>query len=520
MRARFVDFFRRHSFEIAVACVLLLGTALRFYDLSGVPTELIPDEIDLYNSARSIVTTGHDIDGTIKPFLAGSFTRNPPMYAPFGYVSSLVFGKSPFGLRFPAAAFGVITIVLIYGIALELTRRRDIALIAALVQATQPIFVHFSRVAWEPASELPFLLGGLYVLLRATRRDYPLKEIALGAILLGLTSYTYMAGWFYALLLGGGLMLFSAWRSRSARAWRESLLALAIWCVVSAPALWMLLGDPLTHGKIDRVATFANGISLQSIGVFFSNYFEHFRWSYLVTTGDPQPGRTWRYLVGFGAVFWWVAVLTAIGLVVTPRYVRERAAHYWLWLWFLAYPLGGALTNEAIPNAPRTLAGAPAFSILAALGFAALLDGARALAPQRLKRAAERGLYALFIANAALSVALFASFYFTQYVHVYSNAWSSGSSALFAAIRARSAGYARLCFSVYPAWFATDVYFRFYLSGVALQQIENATDPRCYLRGTLIASDWDDPIDRPGFTELTTIKDVDGNPYAVLYGRE
>lgn len=519
MRARFAGFFRRHSFEIACACVLLVGAALRFYDLSGVPTELIPDEVDLYNSAQSIVTTGHDVDGTLKPFLAGSFTRDPPMYAFFGYASSLVFGRNPIGLRVPAATFGVISIALIYGIAFELTRRRDIALVASFVQATQPIFVHFSRVAWEPASELPFLLGGLYVLLRATRRNYPLKEIALGAFLLALTTYTYMAGWFYALLLGGGLMLVAAWHSRSRRAWVGGLVALAIWCVISAPALWMLLGDPLTHGKIDRIATFANGVSWQTIGIFFSNYAKHFHWSYLVTSGDPQPGRTWRYLVGFGAFYWWVVAFAVVGLFVVPRYVSGRATQLWLWLWFLAYPLGGALTNEAVPNAPRTLAGAPVFSVLAALGFAALLDAAQVAAPQRLKRASRPAVAVLFIANAALSVVLFASFYFTQYVHVYSNAWSSGSSALFAAIRARSTEYTRLCFSVYPAWFATDVYFRFYLSDVPLQQIENVTDPLCYRSGTLIASDWDDPITRAGFTELTRIEDVDGNPYAVLYGR-
>ena len=84
MLARFAGIFRRRSFEIAFACVLLLGAAVRLYDLSSVPTEVIPDEIDLYNSAQSIVTTGHDVDGTLKPFLAGSFTRDPPMYAFFG----------------------------------------------------------------------------------------------------------------------------------------------------------------------------------------------------------------------------------------------------------------------------------------------------------------------------------------------------------------------------------------------------------------------------------------------------
>ena len=63
----------------------------------SVPTELVVDEIDLYNSAHSIATTGHDIDGTLLPFLDSAFTRNPPVYAIAGYASSLAFGKTPFG---------------------------------------------------------------------------------------------------------------------------------------------------------------------------------------------------------------------------------------------------------------------------------------------------------------------------------------------------------------------------------------------------------------------------------------
>jgi hypothetical protein len=64
----------------------------------------------------------------------------------------------------------------LHGIAFELTRRVDIALAAAFLMATQPIFVHFARVGWEPASELLFLLGGLLLMLRAMRSSAPIWE--------------------------------------------------------------------------------------------------------------------------------------------------------------------------------------------------------------------------------------------------------------------------------------------------------------------------------------------------------
>ncbi len=105
---------RRYVYLAVLLLIVVLGAGLRMYHLTTVPTELIVDEIDLYNSAQSIAATGHDIDGARLPFLYSSFTRNPPLYAVAGYASSLVFGKTPFGLRFPAVLFGLASIVLVH----------------------------------------------------------------------------------------------------------------------------------------------------------------------------------------------------------------------------------------------------------------------------------------------------------------------------------------------------------------------------------------------------------------------
>ncbi len=491
--------------------ILAIAAVLRLYHLSAVPTELVADELDLYNSVRSIVTTGHDVDGSLKPFLYSKFTRNPPLYGVASYISSLVFGRTAFALRLPAAIFGLAAVVFIYGIALRLTNRRDIALFAALLQATQPIFVQFSRVAWEPSSELPFLLGGLYALICAIRPRLSFPGLALAAVLLGLTCYTYMAGWFYAALLGAAMIALSARAFRSANDWLKIGAAAVLWLVVAAPALWMFFFDPLTAGKTGRIATFENGVTLESLRVFAAAYAAHFRISYLVTTGDPQSGVTWRYLNGFGAFFWFVIPLAAAGLFANFQYVRENALRYWVPFWLAVYPLGGSLTNEGAPNAPRTLAGAPVFCLLAAFGAALFADWA---APRR------RAVYAVLSAATLACAAIFSSFYFTQYVHRNSNAWDSGTRALFAAIRAHSRGNRRVCFSVHSGWYATDTYSRFYLSDVPLRWYDGIDWPQCALPGTLVAVDTDLTFSRAGLTQLALIRDVDGNRFALLFARE
>jgi 4-amino-4-deoxy-L-arabinose transferase-like glycosyltransferase len=503
---------------VALVVIVLLGAFLRLYQLSAIPSELIVDEIDLYNSAHSIATTGHDVDGTLLPFLYARFTRNPPAYAVVGFASTLVFGKTPLGLRLPAVIFGLVTILLIYAIALELTKRRDIALLAALLQAIAPIFVQFSRIAWEPASELPFLFGGIYVLLLALRRYAP-PLLGWAALLLGATAYTYLAGWFYALVLGGPLYAIYISTYRSWRTVRRVCAAAALWFVASVPAYWMLFFEPQTSARTQRLVIFADGLSLDAFKAFASNYAAQFRWAYLAVNGDPHPGITWRYLNGFGAFYWWLIPLAALGVLCTFKYVRNRALAVWVWFWLLVYPLGGALTNEGAPNAPRTLAGAPVFCILAAMGLMLLLDWARLIKWPRVARIARFVVAAAFAVVATISVAQFSQFYFTKYVHQNSNAWDSGTRAMFEKITAESGRYQRVCFAVLPQWYDADSYSRFYLMGDNLKWIDGISDPKCFLPNTMLAVDANDPVKRRGFYDIATIDDVDGSKFAYIIGR-
>lgn len=498
-------------YSSALLLVLLLAAGLRVFHLSSVPTELIVDEIDLYNSVSSIVTTGHDLDGSLKPFLWSQFTRNPPLYGAASYASSRVFGKSAFGLRFPAVVFGLATVLCMYGLGLEFTRRRDIALLAALFTAVCPIFVQFSRIAWEPSSELPFLLGGLYVLLHTIRRasSSPPKQFggfALAAALLGIACYTYMAAWFYALVLAGAILLLYARRLVEMKALLAVAAAALIGAAIAWPALQMIFFDPSTAAKSARIATFASGVSPQTLGTFASNYLAHFRWSYLVTSGDPQSGKTWRYLNGFGAFYWWIVPLAFSGLVALGGYVKDWRLRVLLVVWVFAYPLGGALTNDGVPNAPRTLAGAPIFCLLASIGAAIFLDWHR--------RATAVVLWAVVV----VSTLQFSAFYFTQYVHRNPNAWDSGTAAMFAAVRAREQHYDRVCFSVWPAWYGIDTYVRFYLDN-GFPVYTDIDDPACFARGTLLVTDNDHHVRRADFRAIATIRDVDGRPFAIMSAR-
>jgi hypothetical protein len=306
-------------------------------------------------------------------------------------------------------------------------------------------------------------------------------------------------------------------RYRTRRAVICASFAAVVWLLLSAPALWLWFTAPDVTFHTVGMATFARGVSHKTLAVFFANYFAHFKWVYLVVNGDPRAGITWRYLNGFGAFYWWIVVLAALGLFTTFRYVRDRLLAWWLLLWVIVYPLGGSLVTDGagIPNAARTLAGAPVFCIFAAFGMTLLFDELSRLRSIRLAQAAKFLLGVTLALLAGFSLDKFAQFYFRDYSHLTAEAWDSGTRRTFETIVANSAGYSRVCIHIRPAFYSTDAYARFYLyPGSQLLAIEDDYDPRCSWPGTMLVED--NVKSRVGFHEIARVYDLDGYGFAVI----
>jgi Dolichyl-phosphate-mannose-protein mannosyltransferase len=507
---------------LLLACVVILGAVLRFAALAHNPPELFSDELDSYVSMKSIVMTGHDIDGSLKPFLYSRIMRNAPMYGVACYFSSLVWGNGPFGLRFPAAIFGIGVIILTYAIVAELTRRRKIALWSALLIAIQPLFIHFSRVAWEPASVLPFLLGGLYVLLRELRfarenGTMRFGRLALAALLLAMTVYTYASAWFYVVILVGSLVFLSLPLLHATKEYTKFIVAVILCIMLALPAIWMLFFD---SGASGRMFSMVSGwLSISNLHGLMLLYLAHFNWHYLVSTGDGPNVRIQRELGGFGALFWWMIPLLAIGTINVGRYVSPLSMRIWVWLWLAAYPLGGtvAVWGAALPNAGRTLPGAPILCIIAALGLAALFEDAEHFASVNGKAYlfALRGVCA---ACACVSVTLFCAFYFVAYPRLTAPGWESGTGAAFEAVRKHSNGFSRVCFSGFNYYFLSG-YIHYYIDDLPLQKLETGNNTACYQPGTLLVTLGSVPPELLGFVPISNARSVDGSVYAVVEAR-
>ena len=236
--------------------------------------------------------------------------------------------------------------------------------------------------------------------------------------------------------------------------------------------------------------------------------------------GDPKSGITWRYLNGMGAFFGWVVPLATLGSWrVRDTFVRagnwRGRGSGWPPIRSAAHsPTRRTRNSECAAHACRR----PVFCILAAIGIVLLCDWADSLRSSRFARIASLGIRSLFAAALIFSTVYFARFYFRGYVHQNSNAWFSGTRALFAAIRENRDGYTRVCFDVRPAWYPLPTFARFYLNGIPLRAINGVNYPSCWLPGTLTAIDSDHPFVRPDFRVLEKISDVDGNGFATISG--
>ncbi|MBN1874857.1 MAG: glycosyltransferase family 39 protein [Anaerolineae bacterium] len=211
----------RHSLRfwrnrVWVLAVLLVGAALRLWEVGEVPPGLYHDEAQHGMDALAV------LQGNFPLYFTANNGREPL----FIYLVTLfvgVLGRSPLAVRLPSFFIGFLTLAAMYDLAKVLWNRR-VARWAVAVLSVTFWHVHLSRVGFR-AILLP-LFTALYLAqaARALRTGRARHWIAAGA-LYGASWYTYMAARFtpiaLALIVGYGLL----WhRKRALKAWRGVLL--------------------------------------------------------------------------------------------------------------------------------------------------------------------------------------------------------------------------------------------------------------------------------------------------------
>lgn len=174
-----------------ILVVILFASIPRIWNLGKIPSSMSDDEIRLTYSAYSIWETGKDLHGNFFPpaFLIDSYSFNPiPIYLVSPFVG--FFGLNMFWARLPFALAGIISVVLIFTIALQLFKNKTISFLSSMILAFSAWHLQLSRFAYEGTIALMFYLIGLFIFIRMKKNDVVLTLLAMVLFLLAFYSYS------------------------------------------------------------------------------------------------------------------------------------------------------------------------------------------------------------------------------------------------------------------------------------------------------------------------------------------
>lgn len=389
---------RNHGRKILIG-ILLLAAFLRLWRLDEVPVSLFGDELDVGYQAYSILETGKDYSGNPWPLHFRSFAEwRTPLYLYSSVPTVAAFGISPWGVRLPAAIFGILGIWLFYLLTKKFTDKEGLALLAAFLLAISPWHIQYSRAGFEATQMLALYLAGLYFFLRAIKESG--KFLSLSAIFLGLTPWVYSTAKFFLPITA--VILFLVWWGDLKKISKKYLVwALAAFFVVVFPIAWStvfgggtarfqyisIFTDPTTIPEVgfDRLQdarvrdpqaqfgiqpsvidrAFHNKIISWS-GIFFRNYLQPFSTHFLFIEGDLNIRHSPESM---GQLYRFEVIFLILGIIFFSVAKFDKKAKLFILLWALAAPIPAALTRDGGMHATRLFFFLPVLIFLVAVGI-------------------------------------------------------------------------------------------------------------------------------------------------------
>lgn len=379
--------------------ILLLAAALRVYNLDKVPPALFGDEVDVGYQAFSVLKTGEDLSGQFMPVYMRSIAeyRAPLfLYSAVPFVG--VFGLNEWGVRLPAAFWGVLGVWGIYLLAGAMFNRK-IALASAFILAISPWHLQYSRAAFEVTMQLTFLTFATYFFLLGLKRRYFLLP---SALLYGLTIYIYQTALVFTPLLL--LCLVIIFRRELLKRVRLVAVSVLILFVLALPTLFLMVKGE-AGGRFALVSIFQDTVLLDKINlarkgeifttptgnktvlngaqeaifynkpmifgqVFTLNYLRAFSFNFLFAQGDPNLRQSIQEM---GELYLFELIFIIFGLIgLLKKFAGWRRDL--LLSWLLLAPIPASLTYDGGFHATRLFLMLPPLAMLSGYGLTEILS--------------------------------------------------------------------------------------------------------------------------------------------------
>lgn len=416
--------------------IIFFGTFLRLYRLDCFPPSLFGDEVDVGYQAYSILKTGRDYLGQPWPISFHSLADwRTPLFLYSAVPTVAIFGLNEWGVRAPAAIFGILTIPLLFLLVKKLFGKDCLGLLASLLLAFSLWHLQYSRAAFEVTQMLFLLVAGVYFFLKGLEK-WPFMFLA--AVLLALSPYSYNTAKFF-LPLFLLLLLFTFWSKIKKVSFKRWVLVGLVFTLICLPlakdiffgeggnrfSILSIFTDPVTVPEIgfnrqvdmnfsgtEVVVGMSPSLSSRIFHnkflvwgqVFLKNYFKAFSTEFLFTFGDIN----YRHSIqgGFGECYWIEAISILAGIFFIFLNKQKNIRNFILG-WLLLAPIPSALTRDGGNHATRLILMLPSLLILSSFGISSLWE-----------RIKNRHLKIIFpIVLSSLFIIQFVLYFHRYYVH-------------------------------------------------------------------------------------------------------
>ncbi len=370
--------------------IIFLGFILRIYRVGSLPLILNRDEAALAYNALLIKQSGKDEWQKTLPLMIKSFGD----YKLPGYVYTLIpffsfFGTEDAVVRLPAVLAGTGLIALAFLVAKKFGLRDKFALTFSLVIALQPVFIFYSRMAWEANLALTFFVSAMILLFRQLKNKKKRKLFDLIAILLSLLAVlTYNT----PLILLPFVVLFLI-IIRGVQNWKNWILPVISLSTIFVGMNLILLpisqqksavtifSDPTVWTEFTQYRASLSGITQTLLGnrfVYWSgliikNILNSFSYRFLVTSGGTHPWHNLpqqAHLFALTYFLGWLGIIASIKNSWQKRKILPEIVICPILLFSL---LPAAITVDA-PHATRSLAFFFYFSLMSVFGLKFLVE--------------------------------------------------------------------------------------------------------------------------------------------------
>ena len=377
--------------KIVLAALIFFAFLLRTYNISHVPPALSWDEVSIGYNAYSILKTGKDEHGTFFPLAAFvAYGDYKPPFAIYLTVPSIaLFGLNEFGVRFPSALLGTLTVLMTFFLVRELFKKsknyelitNNLPLVSAALLAISPWHINLSRAGFEATIALFFVVFGTWLILKAR---YQPRMWLIAFIPYVLSMYTFNSSRYFVIIFSLGLLLF-CWPAVR-KNWKNVTLGCCIAGVMLLPLMPHLISkearlrytevniftDPeivkTANERIDREGNSIIGkiINNRRIGYarsYLVHFFDNIKPDFLFIKGDGNPKFS---IQDVGQLYWIEAPFLIIGifaLLITNAHIALL-----LLFWIIAAIIPAAVARET-PHALRILNSLPTWQIFIAFGI-------------------------------------------------------------------------------------------------------------------------------------------------------